>query len=129
MKRSNNIVAEYGEYLAAKYYKTKPLPISHPSADFEKNGNLYQVKTRRVDKNKNTSLGIIRSWEFDFLVVIIFDLEGVVIRAIEIPVVIAKKYAKENNHQNGWVISTSHEFMNNKKAKDIQKDISLLNKI
>jgi hypothetical protein len=57
-------------------------------------------------------------------VVIIFDLNGGILKALEVPVDIAKKYAKENSHQNGWVITTTQEFLNNKSSKDITKLIS-----
>ena len=126
--RTTNIVGEYAEYLTAQYYNGKLLASSHKSADVVvlQNGKqvLYQVKARKMEHLSSTQLGIIRSWEFDFLVVIIFDLNGGILKALEVPVDIAKNYAKENSHQNGWVITTTQEFLNDQNSKDITKPMS-----
>jgi len=123
LNRTSNIVGEYAEYLTSKYYNGELLPASHKSADIKviKNGIdfLYQVKARKLDKLKSSQLGIIRSWDFDFLIVIIFNADGELLKAMEVPVSIAKNYAKENNHQNGWVITTTKEFFNDSNSKDI----------
>jgi hypothetical protein len=56
---------------------------------------------------------------------IIFDLNGKILKALEVPVNIAQEYAKENDHQNGWVITTTQNFLNNSNSKDITKLIYL----
>lgn len=123
--RSKNIVGEYAEYLAHKYYGGELLKVSKASADIKAdNGKLYQVKSRKLEKIKSTQLGIIRSWKFDFLVVIIFGAKGEILKAIEVPVEIAKEYAKENKHQNGWVITTNNKFLTDGRGKDILKKLS-----
>lgn len=122
--RTNNIVGEYAEYLTCEYCNGELLLASHPSADVkDKNGNLYQVKSRKLKNTQTTQLGIIRSWKFDFLVVILFDKDGFVSKAVKVPVETAKKYAKENDHQNGWVITTSQAFLTDISSKDITSDI------
>ena len=126
--RTSNIVGEYAEYLTAEYYQGKLLPSGHKSADVKvlQSGTqiLYQVKARKMECLTSTQLGIIRSWDFDFLIVIIFNLNGTVLKALEVPAEIAKKYAKGNKHQNGWVITTTKEFLNNSGSKDITNLIS-----
>lgn len=122
LERTNNIVGEYAEYLAQKFVGGKLLPPSHGSADVKSlNGLLYQVKSRKIDKIKSTSLGIIRSWKFDFLCVILFDLNGSILIALEVPVEVAKEYAKDNSHQNGWVITTTQKFLLDDRNKNITK--------
>ncbi len=124
--RTSNIVGEYAEYLAHQYYGGKLLDISKTSADIEtENGKRYQVKSRKVKGTLSTQLNVIRSWEFDYLVVIMFDANGLIIKALEVPVEVAKEYGVKNNHQNGWVITTSQKFLNEKRSKDII--ISLVN--
>ena len=118
--RTNNIVGEYAEHLALKYYGGELLAISGASADIKAlNGALYQVKARKLKKASSAQLGIIRSWDFDFLVVIIFYPDGKVQRALEFPVDTAKEYGKPNAHQNGWVITTNQDFLTDERARDI----------
>ena len=121
--RTSNIVGEYAEYLTAKYYGGERLIASYKSADVKVIHNnteiFYQVKARKLNKLTSSQLGIIRSWDFDFLIVIIFDSDGIILKALEIPVSIAQEYAKENDHQNGWVITTTQDFLNNSSSRDI----------
>jgi len=126
--RTSNIVGEYAEYLAHKYYGGSLLKISEASADMEtKDGVCYQIKARKIKGTPSTQLSVIRSWDFDFLVVILFNANGTIRQALEVPVEIAKEYGKSNNHQNGWVITTSENFLNDKRAKDISLFLSELN--
>jgi len=126
--RTSNIVGEYGEYLAHQHYGGSLLEISGSSADIKTtNGNLYQVKSRKIKGTSSTQLNVIRSWNFNYLVVVLFDASGSVIQALEVPVEVAKEYGVENSHQNGWVITTSKKFLNDKRSKDISMTLSALN--
>lgn len=126
--RTNNIMGEYAEHLAKKYYGGTLLNISKSSADLKAdNGTLYQVKSRKIKSTTSTQLNVIRSWEFDYLVVILFNKNGNIEKAIEVPVEIAKEYGTSNSHQNGSVITTSQKFLNDSRVKDISKEISALN--
>lgn len=73
-------------------------------------------------------MGIIRSWDFNYLVVIIFDKNGGILKGLEVPVEVAKQYGVYNKHQNGWVITTSRIFLNNTDIKDISNELSELNR-
>ncbi len=127
--RTNNIVGEYAEYLAHKYYGGSLLEISKASADIEAtNGIRYQIKARKIKDTLSTQLSVIRSWDFDFLIVILFNPNGTVRQALEVPVEVAKEYGKINGHQNGWVITTSEIFLNDNRIKDISNPLSKLNK-
>lgn len=124
--RTKNIVGEYAEYLALQFYEGVLLPTSHPSADIEdKSGRLIQVKSRKITGPMSTQLGIIRSWNFDLLVVVLFNEEGELFKALEGPVEVAKEYGKTNEHQNGWVITTSQSFLNDARFTDITKQLSM----
>ena len=99
------------------------LPSSHPSADVkDKNNKLYQVKSRKLKNKQATRLGIIRSWDFDFLIVILFEKNGRLYKALEVPVQIAKKYARHNQHENGAAITTSQNFLMDTSSKNITND-------
>jgi len=118
--RTSNIVGEYAEHLVNNHLKGKLLEASTASADIKTSDNkLYQVKARKISNNIVTQLGIIRSWNFDYLAVVMFNQKGEVIKAIICPRNIAEKYAVRNQHQNGWVITTSHDFLNDNQNDDI----------
>jgi len=126
--RTSNIVGEYAEYLAHQYYGGRLLDISGASADIEsEDGKLYQVKSRKIKKTPTTQLNVIRSWEFDFLVVVLFDEKGVIKQALEVPVEVAREYGAANGHQNGWVITTNRKFLTDHRSKDITIPMTALN--
>lgn len=118
--RTSNIVGEYAEYLAHRHYGGRLLPASNCSADIECDGGLlYQVKARKVKGVPTTQLSLIRSWDFDHLVVILFDADGTVSAALEVPVEVAREHAVANSHQNGWVITTNRRFLDDPRSVDI----------
>jgi hypothetical protein len=126
--RTNNLVGEYAEYLAHQYYGGKLLRISGSSADIRsEEGKLYQIKSRKIKGTSTTQLNVIRSWEFDYLVVVLFDEHGTIKKALEVPVEFAKEYGSANSHQNGWIITTTHKFLNDARLKEITIHLSLLN--
>lgn len=125
--RSNNLIGEYGERLINEYLNGTLLKLSHKSADIEKDGKLYQVKCRRLDSGTSTQLGVIRSWDFHYLAVIIFNDYGIVQRAQIVPVPVAREISVKNDHQNGYVITTNKNFFNCRRFKDITLEIKILN--
>jgi hypothetical protein len=125
--RTGNVVGEYAEYLAWKYTGGSLFNASNASADIQAlDGTLYQVKSRKIDGTPITQLGVIRSWEFDFLFVILFDRDGLVLKSIISPVSIAKEYGKKNDHQNGWVITTTNKFLCDPRSTDITEHVKKL---
>ncbi len=63
----------------------------------------------------------------DFLLVILFDRDGKVVKALKSPVSIAQQHGKKDKHQNGWVISTTNTFLKDPSNDDITIDIKKLN--
>ena len=125
--RTANIVGEYAEYLFAQHFQARLLIASSISADIQdRQGLLYQVKARKIPASgrPTTSLGIIRSWDFDVLCVVLFNTDGSIHRAITIPVDSARKYAKPNALQNGDVVTTSAQFLNDGDSADITDKLS-----
>ena len=88
---------------------------------------MYQVKSRKIKGILSTQLNVIRSWDFNYLVVILFDANGAVKKALEVPVEVAKEFGTANSYQNGWVITTSQKFLNDRRSKDITVHLSALN--
>lgn len=127
LDRSNDLVGDYAEHLINEHLKGTLLKLSHKSVNIKKHGELYQVKSRRLDTGKPITLGVIRSWDFDYLAVVIFNNLGFVQRALIIPVAIAKEAAVIDEHQNGYVITTNRDFFNIRRFEDITQSIRILN--
>lgn len=126
--RTSNLVGEYAEYIANKYLNGKLLNASNASSDIElPNGDLYQVKSRKINRGLTEQLGIIRSWNFHYLLVVLFDDDGLILKGLICTSETAKKYAKANKHQNGWVITTTSEFLNDINHNDITDKLKEIN--
>lgn len=127
LQSSTNEVGEFAERLVAEFYHAKKLKTSNKSADLQTIDNkLIQVKSRKINKLKTTSLGVIRSWDFDLLVIVLFDKNGRLIKALEIGALDAKQLSKRNEHQNGDIISTNEQLLNHQNAKDITNELEAL---
>ena len=126
--RTSNLLGEYAEYLVNEHLKGELLTASNASADIQTpNGNLYQVKSRKISSNLTTQLSIIRSWNFDYLAVVLFNKKGSVIKGLICSKQISEKYGTYNEHQNGWVISTTNSFLNDENHIDITNQLRELN--
>ena len=77
------------------------------------------MKTRVPRQTSATSLGVIRSWNFDLLVVVLFNTDGSLQKAVELNVEDAKRLAKDNEYQNGNVITTTQRFFDDDGVRDI----------
>jgi hypothetical protein len=119
-----NEVGEFAERLVARYYNAEQLTASNKSADLKTSDNKFiQVKSRKIDHLTTTSLNVIRSWEFDILIVILFSKDGNILKAIQIASDHAKELSKWSEHQNGYVITTSKGFLENIYSKDITHEL------
>lgn len=58
---------------------------------------------------------------------VLFNSKGVVTKALEVPVEVAKEYGVANSHQNGWIISTTQQFINDTRSKDITAVLETFN--
>jgi hypothetical protein len=120
MGGTSNEVGEFAERLVTKYYNAEQLTASNKSADLKTKDNKFiQVKSRKIEYLTTTSLNVIRSWDFDILVVVLFSKEGNILRAIEIGSEDAKSLSKWNGHQNGYILTTSKEVLNHYKSKNM----------
>lgn len=109
--RSHNVVGELAERIVAQCHNGELLGVSFPSADVRiEDGTLFQVKSRMMTGPGGTSLSTIRSWNFDVLSVILFDMSGTIVCGGEMPCNVAQRYAKQTRRVNGWTITVNQKF-------------------
>ena len=139
--RTSNIVGEFAEQLVREYFEKlndgctyKLATASKEGYDIEKNGDIkekIQVKTRRITANTGKNLSDIHSWEFDTLIIVLFEKDGSIKSVRSIPkdkIKIQEKYnvnneqcdAKKRKNGTAWVISLSDNFLD--KTTDLTGD-------
>ncbi len=128
LDRTSNPVGDYAEYIVAKSYDGERYKSGEKSYDVKvvKNDKTlkYQVKARKLKNTTSTALGGIRSWDFDYLIVVLFDQKGKIIKALEVPVKIAKNdYAKKDKYKKVWVITTTKDFLHDPRSNDITEQL------
>lgn len=122
---SKNIIGEVGELLVHNLYGGTKNDASHKSSDILGDDGLeYQVKAKKSQRYKVGNLGAIRNWDFDYLCVVLMDLDGIVYRSIQMPARVAKHYGKWVRLENGWLINVSQKFLNDPRAKNITELIN-----
>jgi len=120
-------VEKIAKRLAVKYYNAKPLTILNKNADLKTLGNkLIQVKSGKVDIITETPFGVIKNWDFDILVVILFSKNNDILKAIEITTRYAKNILKWDNYQKGYILTTSKDLLQNEKSIDITRNLQKL---
>lgn len=118
--RSSNVLGEISELLVARVHNGTLLPASEKSADVRlQDGTRIQVKSRVLRQGPATSLGIIRSWDFDLLAILLFSPDGSLYFAGEVSSADARRLAKHNEWQNGWVITTTRDVYHDPAVHDL----------
>ena len=121
----NSPVGDYAEWLVStklNLHLEKNSEKGYDAMDAE-SGLRYQVKSRWMHPGKNSrQLNVIRNYEdnqFDYLVAVIFGNDFDVAEAYVIPHDVLKEYFPFNKHQNGIVVTLTHEFIHDTRVKEI----------
>ena len=118
--RTANIVGEYTEKLVADAYGGELLPTSHKSADvILPDKRTIQVKARITNPGEVTELSAIRSWDFDILVVLLFEKSGKLFWAGELTPESAKEISRFYKHTNAYNIFTEARLFDARNSKNV----------
>jgi hypothetical protein len=85
-------------------------------------GRRLQVKTRVVSdarKPGQRQLGVLRSFDFDALVIVLFDSDYRVWRAVEVSPKTAQALARYRAHVNGHVLHATDRLLSHADANDL----------
>lgn len=116
VRTKNPPVGDYAEYLTAKAVGGKLASSSAKSFDVvAPDGKRLQVKSRVVVNPNAASerqIGVLRSWDFDLLVVLLFEELGFhLARASAIPVDVAREAAIEQGWTNSHRVIARDELL------------------
>ena len=113
IRSSNAPAGDFAEFLVQRVTQGELAPGSQRSWDVvtpEK--RRLQVKARVLTpENSSRQLSPIRTWEFDELVVVLFDDNFAVSRAVFLPAAVAREASSWRKHVNGWVLIARDELL------------------
>lgn len=118
-KPNNNLTQAYSINLAKKYYYGLTELINQNNYFKDKKGNVYLIKSKKTNK-LNTLEFEISNWNFDFLVLFMYDLKGTPTYRVEIPVKVAKEFSRKN------IIIMNKNNITDERNKDISTNIFVM---
>lgn len=103
VRTQNSPLGDYTEYLVAEALGGELEANSKKSYDIATpDGITYQVKGRRMTGTSgDRQLSVIRSWEFDYLIGVLFDVDLNLVRAAKVPMQAVKEDSYTAKHANG----------------------------
>ena len=120
--RTNNVVGEFAECLVADALHGSLTPPSHKDYDMKLlDGSTVQIKARKLSGNHKYSetLGNFSSWNFDWLVVVLFSDNGTLIEVLKIDVKMAKSLSDSSGR-----IRLSKKFYSQTSMSSIKSSFS-----
>jgi hypothetical protein len=128
VRTDNNPAGDYAEYLVAAALNAKLSPNSEKSWDMvEPGGRCIQVKSRVVSdppRSGQLQLGVIRSFEFDDLVIVLLDERDLTVRrAVRIVVDVVRELGGYSGHVNGFNVHARPSLLNDPRVTDITETL------
>lgn len=126
VRSSNAPAGDYAELLVQRATQGQLAPGSNKSWDVMTPGHKrLQVKARVLTpENPSRQLSPIRSWGFDELVVILFDDDFAIFRAVFLDTAVAKEASKWRDHVNGWILFARDDLLSS--GRDRTSEIAAL---
>jgi hypothetical protein len=123
VRTGNAPTGDYAETLVCVAFSGKLAPNSEKSWDvITPDKQRLQVKSRLLDdpsRAKQRQLSAVRSWAFDSLIIVLFDSQYIVWRAVEIPVKSIRKMGTHSDWVNGELIIARDSLLNHSVARDL----------
>lgn len=87
VRSGNNPIADMAETVIADYYGVQPEPPNSPSFDVKaSDGTRIQVKALRKTQKSRRGLSPLRTFEFDYVAAVIFEIDMQLVEAVFVPV-------------------------------------------
>lgn len=93
VRSGNNPIADMAETVVADYFGVEPEPLNRKSYDVKtKNGKRIQVKALRRTKSTRRALSALRTLRFDYMAVVIFELDMELVELVIVPLATVKAH-------------------------------------
>lgn len=117
--RTENILGDYAEHLVCKLLNLTLSVSSSKAIDATDNKGLtYQIKARRLSSNTSVpTIKSLRSFEFDFLILVLFNEDYTVKFCGKLSSDLAKELATPNPRVNGYRLNLSARLLSDKRIE------------
>lgn len=114
----DGVLSEFAERLVAEAENGDLLPSSFKPADVKlSDGRLIQVKALAFEDEDDVQVSITHLWGYDFLALLLFNKEGQIAWAGEVPAEVVRRLAWHN--QDSWTLSVDKAFRSRDDVKDV----------
>jgi hypothetical protein len=122
VRTANAPAGDYAEYLVAAALGGELVTSSEKSQDVLANGRQIQVKSRVIGSPKvlgQRQLGVIRTFDFDDLAIVLFAADYSVWKAVLLPVETARQRSTYRKYVNGHVLFATDALLADASVKDL----------
>ncbi len=122
VRTANAPAGDYAEYLVAAALRGELVASSEKGQDVVALGRRIQVKSRVIAAPKNLGqrqLGVIRSFDFDDLAIVLFASDYSVWKAVLLPAEMARQRSTYRQHVNGHVLFATDPLLAEVGAEDL----------
>jgi hypothetical protein len=127
IRTTNAPTGDYAEFLVARLLGVKLAPNSEKSWDVRaQDGKTLQVKSRVVANPRaadERQLSPFRSFGFDEVVIVLFNDNYGVWRAVRLPVAVVEERSAYRSHVNGHVLFAKDQLLDDPLATDITSEL------
>ena len=120
-----DILSEFAEHLVAEAENGDLLPSSFKPADVKlSDGRLIQVKALAFEDEDDIQVSITHLWGYDFLALLLFNKEGRIAWAGEVPAEVVRRLAWQS--QDCWTFSAGKAFRSRDDVRDVSSCLCAL---
>ena len=122
--REDDVVSAIGDIVVAEAYDVVPLTAGQSETMQLDDGRIIETRSAKRAKPGPIQLPAIEDWDFDVLVMLVFDEEGYIESASEIAVAQAREVAKFDRACNYWCITLDDGLQGRGFVQDVSDKIS-----
>ena len=130
IRTTNPPTGDYAEFLVARFLGVKLAPNSEKSWYVRApDGKTLQVKSRVITNPRaagERQLSPFRSFTFDEIVIVLFDDQYRIWRAVRIPVELAEERSIFRSHVNGHILFAKDSLLDDPQTIDITDELRAL---
>jgi hypothetical protein len=120
VRSGNNPIADLAETVVADYFGVEPEPPNQKSYDVKtKDGKRIQVKALRRTKSTRRGLSAIRTLGFDYVAMVIFELDMELVEVVLIPLAAVKAHMGWSKTWKSHRLSVTKKLLDDRRVRRI----------
>ena len=120
VRSGNNPIADMAERIIADYYGVDPEPPNNKSFDvLSKGGIKVEVKALRRTKASRRNLSPLRTFDFDYVAAVVFEMDMRLVEAVFVPVDAVREHAGWSNTWQAHRLSITKKLLNDPRVQRV----------